>query len=66
MGRGQSGMWNTASCQCGWCEACEAAVDPRYTQESSSSEYVRSNEQLAKGKKRNARLDEGVSFVEKI
>jgi len=65
MGRGQSGIpvdgyWN----ECG--EWCEAVTDPRYTQESTSSDYVRSHEQLAEDQTRKPTLDEGVAFREKI
>ncbi len=66
MGRGQSGMmaiegyWN----ECG--EWCEALTDPRYTQESSSSDYARSKEQLADGQLRKPNLDEGLALREKI
>jgi hypothetical protein len=70
MGRSQSGImrgaWNTPSCKCGWCEACEAATDPRYTQESTSSDYVRTKEQLAQDKLRDPKLSEGIAFREKI
>jgi hypothetical protein len=66
MGRGQSGLWATSNpffeCE----EACEAAEDSRYTQESTSSDYVRSNEELADDQIRQPRLSEGVSFREKI
>jgi hypothetical protein len=59
MGRGQSGLWATSNpffeCE----EACEAAEDSRYTQESTSSE-------LADDQIRQPRLSEGVSFREKI
>lgn len=65
MGRGQAGLispgyWN----ECG--EWCEAVADPRYTQESTSSDYVRSHDQLAKDQTRKPTLDEGIAFREKI
>jgi len=44
----------------------ESLVDPRYTQESSSDEHIRSHEELEAAKTRKPRLDEGVSFIEKI
>jgi hypothetical protein len=56
-------MW---MCGCGKCEGCIAAKDPRYTQESTSSEYVRSNEELAEDKIRDPKLSEGIAFREKI
>jgi hypothetical protein len=66
MGRGKSGIMNTNYRGCTRKEACEAVRDARYTQESTSSEYVRTNDQLQRDKIRNASLGEGVAFVEKI
>jgi len=67
MARGQSGLMRSRTrgpydCK----ETCEAAMDSRYTQESTSSEYVRSKDQLAEDSIRKPRLGEGLAFREKI
>lgn len=67
MARGQSGLMRLRGRGLIDCEeACEAAQDSRYTQESTSSEYVRSKAQLAEDSIRKPRLDEGIAFREKI
>lgn len=67
MGRGQAGLMSTVDGYWNDCgEWCEALTDPRYTQEETSSDYVRSKEQLADAQTRKPRLDEGIAFVEKI
>ncbi len=40
--------------------------DPRYTQESAYGDRIRSHAELEEAKVRKPRLDEGVSFREKI
>ena len=47
-------------------EAVMSAVESRYTQESTGSDYARSNEQLAEDQIRKPRLDEGLAFREAI
>jgi hypothetical protein len=67
MARGQAGImtdpggyWNDRG------EWCEAACDPRYTQESTSSDYVRSHDQMKDAQIRKPKLSKGLAFREKI